>query len=131
MTAPTLYLWLPGTARDALDFYQSVFGGEVIAHTFGEFGRTDGPAHAIAHGMLNGPVSLYCTDAADGEPALNAHGLSVALLGTAEPEVLHSWFAGLAVGGVVLDPLSEKPWNASDGQLVDRFGLRWLIGYEH
>ena len=53
-----------------------------------------------------------------------------ALLGTAEPEVLHRWFDALADGGTVVDPLGPKPWGASDGQVIDRFGLHWLIGYE-
>ena len=29
MPAPALYLHLPGTAAEALEFYQGVFGGEV------------------------------------------------------------------------------------------------------
>jgi len=52
------------------------------------------------------------------------------LLGTAEPDVPHRWFDGLADGGVIVDPLAAKPWGASDGQVIDRYGLSWLIGYE-
>ncbi len=52
MTAPTPYLHLPGTAREALSFYGEVFGGRVAAHSFAEFGRQDGPADAVAHGYL-------------------------------------------------------------------------------
>jgi PhnB protein len=63
VTVPTPYLNLPGTARDALTFYQQVFGGEVSLHTFADFSRADGPADAIAHGILNGPVSLFASDA--------------------------------------------------------------------
>ena len=44
--------------------------------------------------------------------------------------VLHEWFDKLAVGGRVVDPLAPKPWGASDGQVIDRHGLHWLIGYE-
>jgi PhnB protein len=46
MTAPTPYIFLPGTARDALSFYGEVFGCSVQLHTFGEFARTDGSADA-------------------------------------------------------------------------------------
>ena len=49
------YLHFDGTARDALTFYHQVFGGELTLHTFADFGRTDGPADAIAHGA----PSLY------------------------------------------------------------------------
>lgn len=40
------------------------------------------------------------------------------------------WFARLAEGGAVIDPLAERGWGATDGQVADRFGVRWLIGYE-
>lgn len=131
MTAPIPYVSFPGTAREALEFYATVFGGDVHVNTFAEFSRTDGPGDAIAHGVLSGgPVALFGSDAAGDEPSVHIEGVLLALLGTAQPEVLHRWFDQLAVGGAVIDPLAAKPWGASDGQVVDRYGLRWLIGYE-
>lgn len=52
MTGLTPYLHFPGSARDALTFYRSVFGGELVLNSYSDFGRTDGPPDAIAHGML-------------------------------------------------------------------------------
>ena len=92
--------------------------------------RPDGPADAIAHGILRGPVSIYAADAGDGEPSFHGAGLLVALLGTADPETLHRWFAGLGEDGAVVEPLTQRPWNAWDGQVRDPFGVTWLIGYE-
>jgi PhnB protein len=51
------------------------------------------------------------------------------LLGTAEPAELERWFDALADGGEVIDPLALKPWGDHDGQVRDRFGVTWLIGY--
>ena len=131
VSAPVPYLTFPGNAREALEFYASVFGGELQLHTYGAFSRTDGPADAIAHGVLDrGPVSLFGSDAAPGEVSLRLEGVLLSLLGTAEPDVLHGWFDRLAASGTVLDPLGPKPWGASDGRVLDRYGLRWLIGYE-
>jgi PhnB protein len=130
MTAPQLYISFPGTAREALGFYADTFGGELALHTFEDFGRTDGPADAIAHGVLSGVVALAGSDAAANEKSVRMEGLRLSLLGTAEPAVLHEWFDRLAAGGVVVDPLAPKPWGASDGQVIDRHGLHWLIGYE-
>lgn len=124
------YLHFAATARAALTFYQEVFGGDLTLHTFADFGRTDGPAEAIAHGILSGPVALFGTDVAGDESPLALQGILFSLLGTAEPAVLEQWFAALAVGGTVVDPLQLKPWGAHDGQVTDRFGLTWLIGYE-
>ena len=130
MSAPQLYLSFPGTAREALGFYAGVFGGELTLHTYQDFGRSDGPEGAIAHGVLSGTVALSGSDVAEGEKSFRIEGARLALLGTAEPAVLHDWFDKLAVGGRIVDPLAPKPWGASDGQVIDRHGLHWLIGYE-
>lgn len=131
MTAPTPYLHLPGTAREALTHYAAVFGCGVQLHTYAEFSRTDGPPDAIAHGQLvDGPVSLSASDVAGDDPPLRVEGLMLALLGTDAPATLRAWFAGLAEGGRVLDDLQSRPWGATDGRVVDRVGIEWLIGFE-
>ena len=130
MTALQIYVTFPGTAREALSFYKDVFGGALSLHTYEEFGRSDGPPDAIAHATLDGVVSLAGSDASAGEETVRMQGLQLSLLGAAEPSVLHEWFDKLGSGGTVIDPLARKPWGATDGQVVDRFGLRWLIGYE-
>lgn len=131
MTAPTPYLHLPGTARDALTFYGDVFGCEVHLHTLEEFGRADGPPDAIAHGYLSGgPVALFAADAVGEDAALRCEGMMLALLGTATPAVLRTWFARLAEEGRIVADLQTQAWGATDGQVVDRYGLHWLIGFE-
>ncbi|MGR6318834.1 hypothetical protein Q2K19_31820 [Micromonospora soli] len=131
MTAPTPYLHFPGTAREALTFYGGVFGCEVQLHTFAEFNRTDGPADAIAHGyLIEGPVSLFAADVSGDEPPFRCEGMMLALLGTAAPSTLRKWFSSLSEGGRVVDDLQTRPWGASDGQAIDRYGLHWLIGFE-
>ena len=132
MSDPTPYLQLPGTAREALTFYGDVFGCEVQLHTFAEFNRSDGPPEAIAHGYLaGGKVSLFAADAPQTEASFRCEGMTLALLGTDTPEVLRRWFARLAAeGGRVVDDLQVRPWGASDGQVVDRYGLHWLVGFE-
>jgi PhnB protein len=128
----TPYLHLPGTAREALEFYASVFDATAELHTYEEFGHSDGPADAIAHGeLVGGPIQLYAADAADGEPVFRSEGLMLALLGSADPATLTRWFEALSDGGDVVDPLEEREWGASDGQVLDRYGLHWLIGFEH
>jgi PhnB protein len=131
MTALEPYLLFAGTARDALMFYQQVFGGELSLHTFEEFGRTDGPAHAIAHGNLTGPVSLFAADAAGDEEPFHSTGLMFALLGTTSEAQLRAWFRALCEAGTIRQDLEVRPWGASDGQVVDRYGVCWLVGFEN
>lgn len=131
MTALTPYVHLPGTAREALTFYADVFGGRAQVHTLAELGRTDGPADAVAHGYLvDGPVTLFAADATGDTAPVHTEGLMFALLGTASPASLRTWFARLSDGGRVVDALQRRPWGAHDGQVVDRYGLHWLIGFE-
>jgi PhnB protein len=130
MSAPMPYLHFPGTASEALTFYHEVFGGEVILNTFEEFGRDDGPADAIAHGILRGPVSLYAADTAGGEEPFRSTGVMFSLLGTTSATELRAWFDALAEGGTIREELQVRPWGAWDGQVVDRFGIHWLVGFE-
>jgi PhnB protein len=130
-TPPAPYLHFPGTAREALAFYARVFGGSVQLHSFADFNRTDGPGEAVAHGYLtDGPVELFAADVAGDQPPLRCEGLMLSLLGTADASTLKDWFSRLSEGGRVVDDLQVRPWGGSDGQIVDRFGLHWLIGFE-
>ena len=130
MTGLTPYLHFPGSTREALEFYQGAFGGDIHLNTYAEFNRTDGPAEAIAHGMLRGPVELYAADAGPGDVPVNVQGVMFSLLGTAEPDELKAWFDALAVGGRITAPLQQRPWGDYDGIVIDRYGITWLIGYE-
>ena len=124
------YLFFPGNAAEALTFYRDVFGGELQLLTYEQFGRTDGPGDAIAHGQLSGLVDLFASDAAGDEDAVHIVGATFSLLGTADSETLQQWFAALADGGNITDPLQKRPWGDFDGQVTDRYGIRWLIGYQ-
>ena len=127
----TPYIHFPGTAREALTFYGDVFGCRVQMHTLGDFKRTDGPADAIAHGsLMDGPVSLFGSDVTGNDAPVQCQGMMLSLLGTASPSVLREWFARLSEGGRVVDDLQKRPWGDFDGQVIDRYGLHWLIGFE-
>jgi PhnB protein len=41
---------------------------------------------------------------------------------------MRGWFARLAENGKVVDDLQKRPWDTFDGQVIDRYGLHWLIG---
>lgn len=131
MSDPTPYIHFPGTAREALTFYGDVFGCKVQLHTLAEFNRTDGPPDAVAHGYLvEGPVALFAADVSGDQRPLRCEGMMLSLLGTAAPSTLRDWFSRLSEGGRVLDELQRQPWGASDGQVIDRYGIHWLIGFE-
>ncbi|MFE6997367.1 VOC family protein [Microbacterium sp. NPDC057659] len=130
MTGLVPYILFPGTAAEALPFYQSVFGGEIALFTYEQFERTDGPGDQIAHGMLTGgPVAISGADAGADDDAVTMNGMFFSLLGTADADTLTRWFAQLGEGGRIIDPLQKRPWGDHDGTLSDRYGVRWLIGF--
>jgi PhnB protein len=132
VTGLTPYLHFDGQAREALAFYAHVFGGATQLHTFRDFSRDDGPPEAIAHGLLKDSlVVIYAADVGTGQLPLRTQGLMLSLLGTADAATLRRWFALLSDGGEVIDELQQRPWGGFDGQVIDRFGLHWLIGFEH
>ena len=108
----TPYIHFPGTAREALAFYGDVFGCTVQMHTLEEFKRTDGPSDAIAHGsLMNGPVSLFGSDATADEVPVHCEGMMLSLLGTAAPSVLREWFTRLSEG-----PESSMTYRSGRGE---------------
>ena len=126
------YLNFPdGRAREAMEFYASVLGGELTVMTFGDIG-TEGPlATQVMHGQLEAPGGLVLMGA-DAPPEMVqvtfGDNVSVSVSGPQEEaEQLRGWFAALAEGGEVRQPLQAAPWGDEFGMFVDRFGISWLF----
>jgi PhnB protein len=122
---------LEGRAREALEFYHSVLGGELRVMTFGEMG-TEGPlADQVMHGQLETDAG-FTLMVADAPPEMTqvtvGNNISISLSGPAEDgDALRGWFAGLAEGGQVAQPLEAAPWGDEFGMLVDKFGIGWMV----
>ncbi|GAA1247140.1 PhnB protein [Microbacterium phyllosphaerae] len=129
MSGLTPYLLFPGNAAEALEHYRAVFGGDLQLLDYAAAGRHDGPGDAVAHGQLSGPVELAGADAGADDDAVQMSGMFLSLLGTADATTLTSWFDQLSSGGRVIDALQKRPWGDYDGTLIDRYGIRWLIGF--
>ncbi|GAB3219266.1 VOC family protein [Kineococcus gypseus] len=124
------YVSLPGTAREALEFYRSVLGGQVGISTFAEFGAggegvdPDG----VMHGQLDTPsgFTLMVSDAMPGMSSATGGNLALCLFGD-DLELLRGFFTGLAEGGKVTTPLEAQVWGDQYGALTDRFGVDWMV----
>lgn len=130
----TPYLQFDGTAREAVEFYQSVFGGELTLSTFGEgMGEMADPATAdrIMHASLfvERGFHIMASDTMAGMPDPVNGVLSLSSDGTnpADDDPLRSHWDKLADGGTIDLPLELAPWGDSFGQLTDRFGVRWMV----
>ncbi len=122
------YLRFDGQARQAMEFYQSVFGGELKMNTFGEFGMQDSPqADQIMHAQLETDAG-YTIMASDTPPGMEVRtGSSITVSLSGDEDVLREYFAELAEGGEVGTPLEKQMWGDEYGDLVDRFGVSWMV----
>jgi PhnB protein len=124
------YLNFNGSARQALEFYTSVFGGDLSLNTFASFGHTGPDAERIMHGQLQ-TAAGYTIMAADVTSDTEYHapvGFSVSLSGDAESGAdLRGYFDRLAASGMTTMPLEKQSWGDDFGMCVDGFGVSWLV----
>lgn len=124
------YLSFRDNAREAMDFYQSVFGGEVAHTTFGEFSVSEDPAekNKIMHSELTTPsgFSLMAADTPQTMELSTGSSVSMSLSGDDAAELTGYW-EKLVVGGTVTMPLEMAPWGDTFGMLTDKFGTDWMV----
>ncbi len=122
------YLSFAGNARQAMEFYQSVFGGELTLNTFGEFGTED-PALAdqVMHGMLatDSGFTLMASDTPPGMSYNPGDTITVSLSG--EDQALRDYWTALSADGTVSVPMEKQMWGDEFGACVDQFGVPWMV----
>lgn len=120
-----------GRGREAIEFYRSVLGGEFHVSTFGESGMEGPAADQVMHGQLE-TTAGYTLMVADTPPEMATvtvgDNISVSISGHAgDTDALRGYFAGLAEGGSINQPLVQAPWGDEFGMLTDKFGINWLV----
>ena len=124
------YLGFRDNAREAMDFYQSVFGGDVTRTTYGEFNASEDPAEKdkIMHSELTttSGFSVMASDTPKGIELPTSSSITVSLSGEDEAELTGYW-EKLVDGGSVMMPLNKAPWGDSFGMVTDKFGTGWMV----
>lgn len=124
------YLNFNGHARQALEFYASVFGGDLTLTPFSEFGTAGPDADKIMHGQLETDAG-YTIMGADTPSHMSYEpmaGSSVSISGeAADGDALRGYFAMLSAGGTTTMPLQKQAWGDEFGMCVDKFGVPWLV----
>ena len=124
------YISFPGNARQALEFYEGVFGGTLNLNTFGEYGEQGAPgADNIMHGQLESKsgFTIMGADNPPGEDALKpGNNFSVSLSGD-DADELRGYWEKLSDGGSVSVPLEKQMWGDEFGMCVDQFGIAWMV----
>ncbi|MBP9699708.1 VOC family protein [Candidatus Woesebacteria bacterium] len=124
------YISFKDNAKQAMEFYHSVFGGKLVSNTFKEYQVSSDPAEddKIMHSMLEAENGLTFM-AADTPLSMEykaGSGMSMSLSGDNEEE-LRSYWDKLSQGGTVKMPLEMSPWGDTFGMLTDQFGIDWMV----
>jgi len=124
------YLNFDGNTKEAMEFYNQVFGGELKLTTFGEFKGMpvpDGYADKIMHAVLESDdVTLMASEGRPGIPVKAGDNVSLSLSGN-DSDKLTKYFNGSAEGGKITMPMAEQGWGDMFGMCDDKFGLHWMV----
>ena len=122
------YVSFEGTAREALEFYASVFGGTPAVTTFGEGGMPGPDGDKVMHGILEttSGFTIMGADAPTGMQRAPGNTMSISLSGT-DVDELRGYWDKLSGGGTVIMPLATQVWGDEFGMCSDRFGTPWMV----
>jgi PhnB protein len=123
------YIGFDGNAREAMEFYKGVFGGELTMNTFGEFGdQNTGNADKIMHSQLETDrgFTLMASDTPSEMGRTPGDNITISLSGEDGGE-LRGYWEKLSDGGNVTMPLEKQMWGDEFGMCIDRFGIPWMV----
>ncbi|MFE4446489.1 VOC family protein [Streptomyces sp. NPDC093064] len=127
----TTHLNFRGQAREALAFYQSVFGGRSVAVTYKDAGAVQNESEAdwVMWGEVAGGNGFHVM-AYDVPSQLpwdqGKNPFFVSVRGDDADEVSALWDK-LAQGSTIVRPLGRAQWAPLYGMLTDRFGVTWVL----
>ena len=124
------YISFRDNARQALEFYRDVFGGNLNVNTFGQYGDSNAPgADNVMHGQLETDKG-FTLMAADTPPGMDlnegAGNMTISLSGDDEQE-LRGYWDKLSDGGTVTMPFEKQMWGDLFGMCTDKFGVPWMV----
>jgi PhnB protein len=126
------YLSFKDNAREAMEFYKSVFGGKLDIQTFKDFGMPTKDAASgdlVMHSMIEADNGITFM-AADTPPEMGEFKegarISMTLNGSDEKQLTEYW-EKLGEDGKVTMTLEKAPWGDKFGMLEDKFGIHWMV----
>jgi PhnB protein len=126
------YIFFKGQAKEAMEFYKDVFGGELSMQTYGDtppetqkqMGITAENRNNVMHAKLEGDVVIMGSDTPNASPEAKKIELSIGGNDTAK---IKGYFEKLSKGGKVNQPLKKQFWGDTFGQLTDKYKVDWMF----
>ena len=123
------YLGFNGKTREAMEFYKSILGGELVMQSFGESGasKSEEQNDLIMHAQLtSGDMVIMASDGGEHNKVDFGNNVSLSLVGE-DAVKLTEIFNKLAEGGTVDMKLEKQFWGDTFGMLTDKFGQHWMV----
>lgn len=124
------YIGFDNNAREAMEYYQSVFSGTLELHTFKEYNASEDPSEddKIMHSMLvaGSGITIMASDTPKRMTYKPESNISISLSGD-NIGTLQEYFEKLSTGGAITMPLMKAPWGDSFGMCTDKFGVSWMV----
>ena len=129
------YLIFKGEARDALDFYSQNLGVEIYqCKTYADspMPHSEEQKNWLVHGELrnNNETFLMVADNIEGRTEKNERKVQLSL-NYKDLIEMKAAFKRLSQGGKIIMPLEKQFWNATFGTLIDKFGIAWMMNFQH
>lgn len=129
------YIGRDGDAREMMEYYHKIFGGELTMQTYGESPVPAPDSHKdhIMHSDLEADgISIMASDAPPDMPMSSKHSnISLSLSGKAgDEDKLKQVFEQLSDGGKVTMPMEKQFWGDHFGMVDDKFGNSWMVNIE-
>ena len=121
------YIFFTGNCREAMEFYKTIFGGELTVQTYD---KVPGPPQKemkgkVMHaGLTGGEIELLASDTQKASP--KAAKVSLSLNGTDQAK-LTKIFSQLSEGVEAEYPLKKEFWGDIFGTVIDKFGVDWMV----
>ncbi len=124
------YLSFRNNAREAMEFYKSVFGGQLVMNTFKEYHASQDPSedNKIMHAELkaNNGMTFMAADTPNRMEYKPGTNYSMSISGNDEKE-LKDYFQKLSSGGKISMPMEKAPWGDQFGMVTDKYGVNWMV----
>jgi len=113
------YLFFTGDAKEAMEFYQGIFGGELKTMP-NESGK------GLMHADLSGGDIEFMASDSDRTTPYETCRIDMSLSGT-DSDKITAAFNKLAEGGKVVMPIKTESWGDMFGAVTDKFGIDWMV----
>lgn len=123
------YLNFKDNARQAMEFYKSIFGGKLTSSTFKEYNASTDTSedNKIMHSVLESDeITIMASDTPNRMEYKPGTNFGMSLSGDDEVELKNYW-EKLSSGAKISMPLEKATWGDLFGMLTDKFGINWMV----